>query len=479
MQTLDKYKLFIKGNKTDFTALNLSYMIFENIDFEQYFQKDGVATSFFRCDFRGTTFKNVNFYKNIFDRADFISCSFINCRFDSVDFGRSQTKNCYFYNVYFINNNYSTNTLQQSTYEKCIFVQEKILSNLNDCVYNSCTFEDCDFNRSSAENLAFNFCSMNNINLATLHAECFSFDNCFLENIQLDMSYIFGYFITKTDLNHVQFLYRGKKQTLEDIQHYAIELWSGARYSEFFNSFVILRKIQDLPLMLSKILKKIKEIQEFNQRIEIQKIFDAIIYYMQKGALNFDIIYTMTNYINNEYDISVYPYEIKMVFASSIYKITYLLETYDFEDSFYTSKSNIISYITFCCNTDDYNLAINSVSKFLKEVDELCGQENNYILYHSEKGSWFLTFAVSSLIALLIIRIVRNSVNIRIELKLKNKLADKLVQTLDDAVSVDDVKKITEIANAGNLLGDSISSTNINDDIKSLAEIVRNINVGL
>ena len=44
MQTLDKYKLFIKGNKTDFTALNLSYMIFENIDFEQYFQKDGVAT---------------------------------------------------------------------------------------------------------------------------------------------------------------------------------------------------------------------------------------------------------------------------------------------------------------------------------------------------------------------------------------------------------------------------------------------------
>lgn len=59
MNLVEKYKYFKKGSSSDFSAQNLSYHIFENIDFKQYFDVDKEITSFFRCDFRGSTYNGI------------------------------------------------------------------------------------------------------------------------------------------------------------------------------------------------------------------------------------------------------------------------------------------------------------------------------------------------------------------------------------------------------------------------------------
>ncbi|BFL20356.1 hypothetical protein [Mediterraneibacter gnavus] len=48
---------FIKLKK--FEGMDMSYSVFEKVDFHRYMH----PVSFFRSDFRGTKFKNINFYK--------------------------------------------------------------------------------------------------------------------------------------------------------------------------------------------------------------------------------------------------------------------------------------------------------------------------------------------------------------------------------------------------------------------------------
>ena len=64
MHSLEKYKYFNYKKGVDYTANSLTYMIFENIDFKSIEEN----VSFFRCDFRGSTFRNVNFYKKHWDK---------------------------------------------------------------------------------------------------------------------------------------------------------------------------------------------------------------------------------------------------------------------------------------------------------------------------------------------------------------------------------------------------------------------------
>lgn len=49
---------FIEFKK--FEGRDLSYSVFENVDFHKYVH----LVSFFRSDFRGTKFSNIEFYKN-------------------------------------------------------------------------------------------------------------------------------------------------------------------------------------------------------------------------------------------------------------------------------------------------------------------------------------------------------------------------------------------------------------------------------
>lgn len=104
---------------------------------------------------------------------------------------------------------------------------------------------------------------------------------------------------------------------------------------------------------------------------------------------------------------------------------------------------------------------------------------DSYVLYHSQKGSWLLTFAISPLIALAIVRIVKYSFNLNIELRIKNKLYQKLAVLLDQNLSIEDLNKITDVAVRANLIEEKENSTQLNTELRSLLDIVRNIEIGL
>ncbi|MDR2166407.1 MAG: pentapeptide repeat-containing protein, partial [Clostridiales bacterium] len=69
MGELVRQKRFASTGSTSREKEDFTYTLFENIDFMQ----DDSPVSFFRSDFRGAKFVNVIFYRNNFDRADFIS----------------------------------------------------------------------------------------------------------------------------------------------------------------------------------------------------------------------------------------------------------------------------------------------------------------------------------------------------------------------------------------------------------------------
>lgn len=108
MKELMCTKRFELGNSKNTECRDFSYHFFENLN-----QKDMENKSFFRSDFRGSHFRNIYFYKNNLDRADFISCTFEDCIFDEVSIGSSEMKNCIFINSHFKLNEYNNTSIQE------------------------------------------------------------------------------------------------------------------------------------------------------------------------------------------------------------------------------------------------------------------------------------------------------------------------------------------------------------------------------
>lgn len=208
---------------------DLSYYIFKDLNFSD--SKRHI--SFYRSDFRGSKFINVNFYRNNLDRADFISCALKKSSFISVDFGGCEVKNCYFDNVNFERNKYDAMAIQQSTFIDCNFYNEHFMITMYDCKFIRCTFTDCSFDESSTEKLEFVNCKISNTNFATMHAECHTFISCELNNVCLDTSYVFSYFFYNTNLDSIDFLSRGEVVHLRALNNLYKRLLGETRYFEF------------------------------------------------------------------------------------------------------------------------------------------------------------------------------------------------------------------------------------------------------
>lgn len=147
MGNIIKFNRFTDNGSLSREKENLSYTLFEKLDFINVLPK----ISFFRSDFRGSRFINVTFHKNNFDRADFISAIFENCSFNEVDIAACEIKNCYFNNCNFTLNNYANTSIQECTFENCTFENEQFLVHMKNCVFINCTMKNCNFDRSSTE----------------------------------------------------------------------------------------------------------------------------------------------------------------------------------------------------------------------------------------------------------------------------------------------------------------------------------------
>jgi uncharacterized protein YjbI with pentapeptide repeats len=404
---------------------DLTFCLFENINF--YESKRHI--SFFRSDFRGSKFSLVQFYKNNLDRADFISANFTNCYFEQTNFGGCEIKNCYFENTDFKNNQYKDASIQQCIFNNCTFSNEKFLVSMFDCTFINCNIIDCSFEMSTTERLSFNDCLIENVDLATMHAEMHSFINCNLKNVCIDSGYIFGYLICRTNIESVDFLYRGEKVNIDysNIQ----KLYTQSRFFEYINANIIFKKYEDILLIIEETFEKIINYPAYLRKSELENILTAIIFYLQNNIIPFHIFIDIFFFITN-YNWSIFSVSEKLSYLAKVETLKIMMNTGEYNiDFIHYIPAEIHSSVELHFQTEDYNSALEASKYLFHSISKELNIESTYNLINSRRGSWILLFSISTVSALLLPKIIKKYHNVICSIKITNSFCNRIINSLN------------------------------------------------
>jgi uncharacterized protein YjbI with pentapeptide repeats len=467
MDELVQLKKFSNTNnflreKEDFT-----YTLFENLDF----RKENNSTSFFRSDFRGAKFINVIFYINNFDRADFISCVFINCQFINANIASSEMKNCYFDNVKFVNNKYNNTSIQECTFYRCEFEDENLLINMKSCTFIESKLSNCKFERSTTEKIFWEKCIISSVDYANMHAERYSFKSCTLTDVDIDICYIFGYLFYDTSVHGITIIYMGDKiEFTKDnmLNRFASNLWIQQRYYEFINANIIFNNLNYVPQLLEKAFNELSKNSNYSRRLETMNIFDLLQFYSMCNTFDFNTIKTIFDFLD-DFDWSQFDFDEKILYLAQVHKFKLYLTEVAYDNRFIESANTNISFVTFYCNTDDYNSALSMIKQCLNEVCHVFGFTNLCEVINIQKGSWIITVAVITSCALLLPKIFKKYADVIIEINTKSKISKKIVDNLNKKnLNVNDLKQIANIA----LTSGVINYTEESPDLSDISKIV-------
>lgn len=437
---------------------DLTYMHFLNLR-----QENTVAPiSFFRSDFRGSSFSNCYFFNNNFDRADFIACIFGNCCFDNVNIAASEIKNCYFYDTVFRLNHYNHTSVQESTFENCEFRDEHLLVNMKNCTFINCKLNSCSFERSTTESVSFSNCQIKDSDMATMHAEGHKFSNCQIENTSMGISYIFSYLFYNTDLSNIKILYRGDeiKLTKEAISHQAKLLWRERRLHEFLNANIICGNVQQVPHILHNILDSALSIAPQLRKLEISNLFFVLQFCSQNSMFPYPIYMEILECLE-QFGWKQFSSEERIIYLSGCEKLKLFVREGCYNNDFVLTAMETQSTLIIHCKTDDYDAAKEATYDFLNDLSKALGISSGFELIDEQKGSWIFTFVVITALALVIPKMVSETVNVSLEISTKVQIKKRLKAKLKKQnLSTDELKTIAEIAsNAGLVKGSSVQIT--------------------
>lgn len=452
MNDIVNLNLFLKTEVLHYEKENFSYTLFK----DQNLYNGNQGISFLRCDFRGSKFIHSNFYHNNLDRSDFITCIFLDVRFENVDIGACEMKNCYFNNVSFLEKNYYNNTsIQECTFENCKFESEKFLVNMKKCTFKNCEFINCGFERSTTEQLTFDNCKIYECDLATMHAEKHIFKNCLLQEVLMDIGYIFGYLFYNTNIDGMSVLYRGDRVYLENQDTFSkhIEsLWKEQRYYEFINANIIYHHYEMIPQILLKSLKLSENKSPSIRLLDISDILDSITFYIENCLLPYPIFLEVVSVLEH-HSWSNFPINENIIYRTKCEKIKILLKNAVFSDEFIRSAQGNISTITFRCKTNDFETAYQLSANILHKICIACGLKDEFSLIAKEKGSWILTFAIASSIALVVPKLLKCYSDTYFEIKTKKQFSKAISQKLkNSSLSIEELKTLNEIAASAQLV---------------------------
>jgi len=454
---------------------DLSYTLFENLDFTEAKRH----ISFFRSDFRGSKFVKVKFYRNNFDRADFISCYVKECEFNSVKFGGCEIKNCYFEDIVFKDSLYEDSSIQQSTFVRCTFPSEKFLVSMFNCTFIDCLFSDCSFEMSTTENLKFEKCTIVNTDLATMHAEAHVFDSCTLENVCIDICYIWGYLIHDTSIADVDFLYRGERINLKDMNDTVLKLLQEQRYFEFINANIILKNPIKVSALIGSTIDRLLKGDALFIAAEMNNILTAILFYINKSMIPFEEVFSIME-ILEDIDWDIFGFENKLNYIAKLEVIKRILNngeySYDFLGEIPVEHESIV---VFECHTVDLEDAENATTDFLHELSQKMNIGDAFRLVDKQAGSWILTFIIPTICALMIPKIIKAYFNTYIELTFKSKLSKKLAEVLTAKnLKISDLQKLSETASIANIVGTG-NNSDFSDTTKALLDVAKVIKIGV
>lgn len=436
---------FIEFKK--FEARDMSYSVFDKIDFHKCLH----PVSFFRSDFRGTKFTNINFYKNNFDRSDFLNAILINDTFEKVQFGCCQMKNCYFKDVKFINNSYRNTSIHSTTFVNCEFPDESFLVNMQHCRLINCTFNGCSFEMSTTDSDIFENCTFIDTNLATMHAENHKFIGCTFENVCIDSSYFFGYSIAKCSLEQVVFLYRGEYICLQNLEmsEFFEKFARENRFNDMLNLFIYTRKQDKIAEMLKLCLDYYKK-EPYGRMLNIAAIFDSLSFAAIYETIDFKYLHEILAIIS-ETDLSNYTFNERNEIESLYIKLQNSLYLSSHSKEYYTKIGlESKSMLNIRLNSDDYEECIKIAKQFLDSISDA----NYWTLIEKQKGSWILTFSAVTIVVLVALpKIIKNYADVYFEIKAKKIISNKILQKLESTeVSLKDLHKLTIATKEAELL---------------------------
>lgn len=430
-----------------FESRDLSYSIFENIDFHKFIH----LVSFFRSDFRGTKFNNNKFYKNNFDRSDFLSAVFIDCSFEKVQFGCCQMKNCYFKNVKFKNNFYRNTSIHSTTFVNCEFPDETFLINMQHCKLVNCTFNGCTFEMSTTDNDTFECCKFYNTNLATMHAENHKFVNCEFNNVCIGSSYFFGYSIANCTWEQVVFLYRGEHVPFEDIMidEFLKKFEVEHRYNDILNLYINKNVQQRIPIMLRESFDYYSEMS-YGRMLDIALILESLSFAAIYETVDYETLHESLAIIAN-IDMASYSFDERIEIDALRTKLQNALYLTPHSENFLAKIDvNSKSTLSIRLNSDDYDKCINAARQLLNSISD----ESYWTLIEKQKGSWILIYSAATVIVLAALpKIIKNFADVYFDIKTKKVLSDKILHKLENTdISLKDIKKLTVATQEAELL---------------------------
>lgn len=466
---MNEVQLYSQENFLDFKKFeskDLSYSVFEKVDFHNYLQ----PVSFFRSDFRGSKFTNIKFYKNNFDRSDFLTSIFKDCIFEKVQFGCCQMKNCYFKNVVFKNNFYRNTSIHSTTFVNCEFPDETFLVNMQHCKLINCSFKGCSFEMSTTDNDIFEQCKFYDTNLATMHAENHKFINCDFDNVCMDSSYFFGYSFANCKLNEVFFLYHGENVQFEKIviDKFLKKLESEHRYNDILNFFIHKKSYEKIPNLLKEGFDYYNNMP-YGRMLNISLMLESLIFASEYETVPYDTLYEsitiLDNICLNDYSLNE-RIEISALFSKFQNALFLSSHTKEYIADINKNNKSTLS-IKFC--SDDYDKCVEASRKILNTISD-----NKYWnLIEKKKGSWILIYSASTVIVLAALpKIIKNFSDVYFDIKTKRHLSNKILDKLEGTdISLKDIKKLTSVSQDAELLlpaGKCINK-NISKDMTDVA----------
>lgn len=267
--------------------------LFSDLDFSG----DQTPISFFRSDFRQVKIEKVRFFKNNFDRADFIDAYIIQSSFQRCNFG-TDFINTYFDEVIFQENQEDTCTITQCVYSKCRFRSEKFVNTtLRSCKFIECTFEDCLFEMNTADELSFEKCEFKNIDFSNMTATHFSFGSCRFYGLRVDPDYLGTYLFKGVAPEGLTYSYRGEEMHLgadylESLERLMDFYAKTNRHYEAFNSAVLYNsfgnKGKSLRTLFQWALHSIAQEPAMRQKNSLLRIISALAFYSDSDAISLE-----------------------------------------------------------------------------------------------------------------------------------------------------------------------------------------------
>jgi hypothetical protein len=308
-----------------------------------------------------------------------------------------------------------------------------------------------------------------------MHAERYSFKSCTLMDVDIDICYIFGYLFHDTSIHGISIIYMGNKVEFNRdnmLNKFTCNLWKQQRYHEFINANIIFNSLNCVPHLVKKAFNELSGNSNYLRRLEVINIFDLLQFYSTCNIFDFNTIKDILDFLD-DFDWSQFNFDEKFLYLAQVNKFKLYLTESAYDNRFIESANTNVSFITFYCNTDDYDLTLSTIKQCLNEVCNVLGLTNSYEVINTQKGSWIITFAIITSCALLLPKIFKKYADVIIEISTKSKISKKIADNINKKkLNVNDLKKIADIALTSGIINYTAESLDLSD-ISKIVDMIK------